>query len=256
VLGTCNPLRNGIRFSAVCMTMSNTSQTILDAHAPPMVVGTVSSVAKLEELVTGGAVDADIVEIRMDLFPHNEPAWKESFRALNDRGVQLLLTLRHKDEGGKWEGSPLERMELLRDLLPFACAVDVEIGTGGLGPVQDAANESETCLIGSFHDFEKTPAVDILSNVIEIGFANGADLVKIATLTEMESDVEVLAAVLQKYGDLPLAVLGMGTLGPESRVQLPRIGSRLTYGYLDESAAPGQIHAGDLRKRLIELESQ
>jgi 3-dehydroquinate dehydratase type I len=232
--------------------MKEVPTSLLDLHAPPLVVGTVSTVSKLGELSQGGKVDADIVELRMDLFEQEELDWEESLCALDECGVKLLLTLRHKDEGGRWDGSPVQRMEILRFLLPFACAVDVEIGTGGLGPMQDVANESETCLIGSFHDFEKTPVVDALSNVIEIGFANGADLVKIATLTESESDVEVLAALLQKHSELPLAVLGMGTLGPETRVQFPRIGSRLTYGYLDESAAPGQIYAGELQKKLAD----
>lgn len=242
--------RDGVRFSSAKLTMRNAASAIPDCASPPMVVGTVSTATKLAELSAGGKIEADIVEIRMDLCGHEEMDWEESFRALKGAGAQLLLTLRHKDEGGTWDGSPLERTELLRSLLPFACAVDVEIGTGGLGPMHDVAEECDTCLIGSFHDFEKTPSVDELNKVIEIGFANGADLVKIATLTETEPDVENLATLLRRNRELPLAVLGMGTLGPETRVQFPRIGSRLTYGYLDESAAPGQIFAGELQKKL------
>ena len=229
--------------------MGDSTKAILDPNEPPMVVGTVSTAAKLRELSAGGTVDADNVELRMDLFGYEELDWENALCALDKRGVRLLLTLRHKDEGGKWDGSPVERMELLRPVLPFAYAVDVEIGTGGLGPMQDAAEESDTCLIGSFHDFEKTPAIDVLSMVVEMGVTSGADLVKIATWTEEPSDVNILTGLLEKHA-MPLCVLGMGTLGPATRVEFPGLGSRLTYGYLDESAASGQIYAGDLLARL------
>jgi 3-dehydroquinate dehydratase len=48
-----------------------------------------------------------------------------------------------------------------------------------------------------------------------------------------------------------LAVIGMGAIGTPLRSYLPSVGSRLAYGYLDQAAAPGQIHAADLVQRLI-----
>jgi 3-dehydroquinate dehydratase len=48
-----------------------------------------------------------------------------------------------------------------------------------------------------------------------------------------------------------LAVIGMGAFGTPLRTYLPCVGSRLTYGFLDEVAAPGQLHASELVARLM-----
>jgi 3-dehydroquinate dehydratase len=41
----------------------------------------------------------------------------------------------------------------------------------------------------------------------------------------------------------------MGPLGPQTRVEFPKLGSCFTYGYLDEPVAPGQPAARDLMRR-------
>jgi 3-dehydroquinate dehydratase len=42
----------------------------------------------------------------------------------------------------------------------------------------------------------------------------------------------------------------MGKLGPQTRVLFPKLGSCLTYGYLDVPVAPGQISARELTLQL------
>ena len=48
----------------------------------------------------------------------------------------------------------------------------------------------------------------------------------------------------------PLALMGMGVEGLETRLTLPPAGSKLTYGYLDKPAAPGQPSCKALAQRL------
>ena len=59
-----------------------------------------------------------------------------------------------------------------------------------------------------------------------------------------------LKQLLAKDWGLPLCVIGMGTLGTPTRTDFPRLGSCLTYGYLDTPVAPGQLSA---RARLDHL---
>ena len=61
-----------------------------------------------------------------------------------------------------------------------------------------------------------------------------------------------LAGLLSRFPHVPLALLGMGSQGPASRVRLPCAGSCLTYGFLDAAVAPGQVAAPELRDRLAE----
>ena len=64
---------------------------------------------------------------------------------------------------------------------------------------------------------------------------------KLAVRTDMPADVEVLETLLRERGERLLSLLGMGAQGPESRVKLAQAGSCLTYGYADETNAPGQL---------------
>ena len=43
----------------------------------------------------------------------------------------------------------------------------------------------------------------------------------------------------------------MGPLGPQTRIDFPKLGSCLTYGYLDAPVAPGQVSARELMRQLM-----
>ena len=82
--------------------------------------------------------------------------------------------------------------------------------------------------------------------------AAGADIVKFAfrlqTLDDMMVGVELL-----RRADGPMAIMGMGPLGPVSRLLYAQHGSCLVYGYLGETpTAPGQWSAGLFRRALNE----
>ena len=42
----------------------------------------------------------------------------------------------------------------------------------------------------------------------------------------------------------------MGLLGPQTRVDFPKLGSCLTYGYLDTPVATGQVSARELMRQI------
>ncbi len=65
-----------------------------------------------------------------------------------------------------------------------------------------------------------------------------------------QADVDCLKALLAAPRRQPLCVIGMGENWARLRVDLARLGSCLAYGYLDSSAAPGQISAAELAQAL------
>jgi 3-dehydroquinate dehydratase-1 len=230
----------------------------LDLRACPRVVGTVTRFETLTRLATapmnssGRAPETgcDIVELRLDHVGADAEGWQGACADLAAAGIPLILTLRHATEGGRWDGSNAERLDLLAPALGNVAALDVEILRDAVPPTVETAARTGTLVIGSYHHFERTPSTDELEVLVNRGRDQGADIVKLATWIREPDDVVRLRRLVDDFSDTLICVLGMGPLGAESRVTLPVAGSCLTYGFLDESAAPGQIAAPDLRTRL------
>ena len=209
-------------------------------------VGTVTNLAVTDRDELG----CDIVEIRLDQIGVATPGWQDACARLEARGLPVILTLRHASEGGAWDGTKDERREILARAMPVVSAIDVEIRQNAVPGLRALADQHSTVLIDSYHDFERTPSDTELDEAVRDGQRQGADIVKIAARTETEEELERLRDLLRRFPDVDLALLGMGTCGPASRVSLPCAGSCLTYGFLDEAVAPGQIAAAELRRQL------
>jgi len=105
------------------------------------------------------------------------------------------------------------------------------------------------CLL-SFHDFEKTPSLDRMRELIQKQLEAGADICKVVTTAQKFEDN---LAVLQLISDFPKARVvsfAMGPLGFISRIMCPLVGGDFIYASIEtgKEAAPGQITVGDLRK--------
>lgn len=218
--------------------------------AAPRVVGVISSGLTLERIAAGFRPACDVAEFRADLFGVDAPDWLERAMELERDGLPVLLTIRHRDEGGHWFRSEAERVAAYRQVLPFVSAIDVELHSPSCPELLAAAHTHGRVCIGSCHDFAGMPDADRLRAMFERGREVGVDVVKIAAVARTEEDVLRMESLLAGRGDRLLCVLGMGPLGPESRVRLARAGSCLTYGYVDEPSAPGQISSAELKRLL------
>lgn len=129
-----------------------------------------------------------------------------------------------------------ERIDAYLALLPFAFAIDIELSCfDSLSSVISAAKSQKTILVGSFHDFEKTPSLDSLTSLI----GQIADIHKFATMVNEPCDLNIHRNLLKL--PTPLSVMGMGPLGAEARPEMMQLGSILNYGYLgDTPTAPNQ----------------
>ena len=105
-------------------------------------------------------------------------------------------------------------------------------------------------MIVSHHDFARTPEPRELDAIVGRAHSLGADIVKIATMVSDLEDHDRLVDLLRRHRGEALAVIGMGPFGTSLRAYLPCVGSRLTYGYMDQAAAPGQLSAAELVDRL------
>ena len=213
----------------------------------PKVVGTVSQAGTLEKLAAGSERQCDIVEIRLDLIDTDH--WLDHAKAIEAQGLPVLATLRLASEGGKWTRPDAERLPVLETALTHLTAVDIEFRSPLLEKVSAFAASRQKALIISYHDFERTPPVTELRQVIRKA-ANYGTVVKIATLTQTEADLATLRELFTEQCSASVCLLGMGALGPVSRTLLPQLGSCLTYGYLDAPIAPGQVAASELRRQL------
>ena len=217
--------------------------------AVPRVVGTVSRADTLAQLAVGANRDCDIVEIRLDLIGPDAPEWVEHARAIEAHGFPVIVTVRLTEEGGQWKQTDEARIPLFEIALLHLTAVDIELRSPIVGEVSALASRHQRALIVSHHDFECTPPVDELKKVMAAA-ANFGSVVKIVTFTKTDEDVGVLRTLLHEKSSTPLCVMGMGPLGPQTRVKFPKLGSCLAYGYLDAPVAPNQVPASDLMQQL------
>jgi 3-dehydroquinate dehydratase-1 len=214
----------------------------LSLDAGPLVVGTLSSLEGNVPLA------GDIVEVRLD--QTGCPAdWLERCQAIEARGKPVLLTVRLRSEGGAWPEDDEARLKIYEAGLAALAAVDLELSSVICAAVaKQAAKLGKVCLV-SHHDFAKTPPLAELESVVQKAQQYGG-AAKVATMIRSEADVEILRALLARKWPRPLCVIGMGEAWKQTRVLFPKLGSCLSYGYLDKPTAPGQVSAAELIRLL------
>jgi 3-dehydroquinate dehydratase-1 len=213
----------------------------------PLVVGTLSALAPGFPAASHD-IPSDVVEFRLDKMP-GEINWLNWARLVEAAGVPVIATIRLRTEGGDWPGPDRERLSLYTQALENLSAVDVEFNSEICAPVSEMGRKLGKLCILSFHDFERTPPVADLQEIASKA-QNLGSVVKISTVITKPEDLETLEKLLALEWRVPLCVIGMGPLGTNSRVSLAAKGSCLTYGYLDQAAAPGQLAASELVAQL------
>jgi 3-dehydroquinate dehydratase-1 len=229
--------------------------SVLDQLTQGRAASVVGTVVTPEALATAASLDdtaCHVVEIRLDGPGMQDTDWIGACKAIRDSGKAVLLTIRLERDGGYWpDAAEAARLSLLEAGLQHANTIDVEIQSSLMAQLRDVAAATGKPIIVSYHDFDGTPAVERLHEIVTTSLGPSQGVVcKIATMTETPDAVARLEQLLAERADVPTAVLGMGALGTETRARFPSLGSRLTYGYLDKPAAPGQLSARELVSRL------
>jgi 3-dehydroquinate dehydratase-1 len=213
----------------------------------PVVIGTITTRAGLRLLARKTAADA--VEVRVDALLAEGVAPDEIEAALRKRKQPVLLTLRIPAEGGQRAWKVAERRALYLRLLPLVEAVDVELATAKVMQlVIDVARHSGKTIVLSAHAIDKPATITQFNRWLGQFEPKPHTILKIATRIQSWHDLQQLAALLVNHRDWPIAAMGLGPYGGQSRSVLTALGSRLVYGWLDKPAAPGQPSAAEIRK--------
>lgn len=169
---------------------------------------------------------------------------------------ELIVTLRTEVEGGESNGSRFDYFNLLSSVLEQGKAdyVDAEISRD---PKQLAAfcrryEERFTKIIGSYHDFQKTPSKEFIVQTLEKARQCGCDMGKFACMPHSSEDVDVLLSATAEYKDrvpgYPVITMSMGELGVNSRLYGGLYGSEVSFGCAGSISAPGQISYEEMIK--------
>lgn len=213
------------------------------------IVGTVSEMATLKEALVDETFlkGCDMVELRLDETMDVQEAY-ELCEALQDK-TRILLTIRTIHEGGTWTIAEQDRFELFCRFAPVVDFYDLELASGLFATKTRADFPANVKIITSNHDYKKTPSNEEISVLIAKGKAWGVDIVKLAFFANEENDVTRLESFLTE-DNAPLCLIAMSEVGAVTRKEFPKKGSVLTYGYLDQSVAPGQFSCKELAEYL------
>ena len=189
------------------------------------------------------------VELRLDWLRNQREVatlleWLRTQR--RREGTTLLATCRRIDAGGKFAGTVLDQLAILRLAIECGCAcADVEIEsarqlrTGGLSHVLGPGGQ-----VVSYHNFKETPR-SLDAKVRELEHAGGT-VAKVATQCESIADsLRILKLARSKSN---VIAIPMGAAGLPARVLALREGSALAYAPVEEATAPGQVSLEEFKR--------
>ncbi|MDB5081291.1 MAG: 3-dehydroquinase [Chloroflexi bacterium] len=204
------------------------------------------------------AKQPDLIEVRLDYLPDLTPPLAQALLQELHRlcPVPLLATFRRQEEGG---ASPLDepaRLGILEAALASGAIhlLDIELRTSPAlrDRLLQAARQQGVGTIISYHDFEKTPPLPVLRELMQELAASGADILKLAVFPlEPLDPVNLLTVTYEARANWPnrqLITMAMGGLGGFTRLAGPFYGSSLTFAVGEKSSAPGQPDIDTVRK--------
>ncbi len=195
---------------------------------------------------------SDLIELRVDYIKNFN---SDDLQVIADHTVnaksndkKYIFTLRSSKEGGKFEGNEKERLDMIKNAYQNQFGyVDLELSAC---KDIDFKSFNRTKTIVSFHNFRVTPNLNRLDQIKNKIKASGADIIKIATFTKSEQDVQnLLRLLINKDKGEEMIVLGMGEVGQITRILSPLLGGYLTFASTESGgSAPGQIDIEQLRR--------
>lgn len=216
----------------------------------------------------------DLIEWRVDFYEEAEEFNKVEQTASLLQSIlgklPLLFTFRTAKEGGEKEISYENYETLLRHMAKSGCVdlIDVEVFRG-YDKMQrrrkdwktaDSCNQqvralikelsNDVVVIGSYHDFEKTPAREEILRRLFFMDKMGVAIPKMAVMPLEQEDViclmETTLLANRLIVDKPIITMSMGALGAVTRLAGETFGSSVTFGCMGKASAPGQIEVEQL----------
>ena len=170
----------------------------------------------------------------------------------------LIATFRTQKEGGKAQlpYRDYEKLNLHIAKTGFADFIDVEAFSYGeiSENLIDRIHLSGTKVIGSSHDFNRTPPLNEMLNRLRKLQNMNADIPKLAVMPKSTADVLALLTatntMVSEYANRPIITMSMTGIGCISRMTGELFGSAVTFASVGQASAPGQPDITSLRAAL------
>lgn len=199
------------------------------------------------ENILGVLEKVGMAEIRIDLLDLMPNQLEMVFSSHNN----LIATCRQ----GRYD--ELQRASLLSRAMEAGAAwIDLEIETSPewRKPLIELAQSKKCRIIISWHCFGKTPDDKELYEIVDSLYSAGADVAKIACLSNNRTDSARILTLYSKYRNL--VAIGMGNKGLITRIAALSLGAPFTFASLEgNSTAPGQIDYIEMEKLITQIEN-
>ncbi|GAV64202.1 DHquinase_I domain-containing protein/Shikimate_DH domain-containing protein/Shikimate_dh_N domain-containing protein [Cephalotus follicularis] len=185
---------------------------------------------------------ADLVEVRVDFLKNFSPR-QDLDILIKQAPLPTLITYRPKWEGGQYDGDDSKRLDALRIAMDIgANYIDVELKVADkfIKSIQGKKPEKFNIIVSS-HNYENTPSVEEIGDLVARIQATGADIVKVATTaTDITDNARIFQVLV--HSQVPMIGIAMGERGLISRILAAKFGGFLTFGTLEAGvvSAPGQ----------------
>ena len=201
---------------------------------------------------------ASLVEVWLDTLPfasRDKRSIKQMAALLGDIELPLICVTKASEEQGSFKGSEKDRIRLLENAMQIG--VDyVDVGIHTAPELIEVLNKKieqiggMTQLIISYHNFNKTPHLEELKEIVLRAESFGADVIKIATYANSEEDNKTIFEILDFISSKNKNAIGttMGSHSKAGRIHACEHGSLWTYGSLNEDTktAMGQLTIKEL----------
>ncbi len=187
------------------------------------------------------------IELRADLLDWNTQELKDVIMS----GAKTVFTCRP----GKFNDD--ERLELFEMAAKAGAKyLDVELDSeeNFLASIRNIRDTSAAELIVSFHNFELTPAMEVLESLLNDCFVAGADVAKIACRVYSPADSARLLSLYRITGRK--IVIGMGKTGKITRIAASLLGAEFTFASPGEgdATAEGQFSYDEMKEIIKKIQ--
>lgn len=205
-------------------------------------------ITSAEHVLACGRAFVDGIELRLDHFDKIDTQALNAF--IQSCGLPVMFTVRRNDQGGVFQGTEGERLELLEQLCALQPTyLDLEYDVPEDFRKKLFETHPNISFLSSYHDFAQTPQdIEAIFNKIKTPYAH---IYKVVFTAKSSIDALRFLEFMQSYrGKEKIISSCMGEEGKITRILAPIFGSVLSYATIVEShtTAPGQLIAKELQE--------
>ncbi|TDM17390.1 type I 3-dehydroquinate dehydratase [Macrococcoides canis] len=231
--------------------------------AIPKIIVTLSDVQNEDNVYVKEAEENsiffDIIEYRADLKVMPAAEYKDELLYIKSHfpNKKILFTYRMFDDRDRAMIEAADYYEIIKFVITNDLCdiidIDLMIYEQYMTDLLLLARQHQIEVLISHHEFQYTPRIKDMLAMYKKMITLDADYCKLAVMPHDGKDVlNLMDAVYETKQAYDTNVIGiaMGDIGKITRLACGVFGSSMTFGYVGEPVAPGQIHVRDLHHQL------